>query len=135
MPKAHITADDLFRDDDLAPTPVDNVPGFETTGYISTLAADERDELEELWRHHREDDESVVGFRAFVVAYCICDPDGRRLFSSDKIAEAARRIGVGKKAAGISRLFNVACKANGLLKEDVDELEKKSVQSPPGSGN
>ncbi len=53
--------------------------------YVAELTADERDEMEQGWigyrsQHNGADDDNV-GFRAYTVAYCLCDANRQRLFA------------------------------------------------------
>lgn len=138
MSKRFLTAEELLASDDLQPKKVP-VPEWTTTAaaYIMTLTADQRDAMEEAWQEIREesDSKSSVGFRAFVVAYCLCDDKGVELFERGQVAKAAKTLGSKRKSAVVSRLFNVACKQNGLLKEDIDQLEKNSESEPNAAGN
>ena len=63
--------------------------------YVAELSADERDEMETGWMAYREqhnsDDESNVGFRAYTVAYCLCDANRQRLFAGREAAAANNR--------------------------------------------
>ena len=112
--------------------------GAESFVFVAELSADERDELEELWAEKKKEyeDETQIGFRAWVVAYCLCDDQRKRLFDEDKIADAAAALGR-KAAKPMARIFNTACRINGLLKSDVDTLEKNSVAKtgPQGDGS
>lgn len=123
-------------DDTLSPEPV-KVP--EWSGgevLIAQLNADERDELESLWGEIRDEDErGLVGFRAFVAAYCACDESNRRFFKDvEGIRHAAVTIGR-RNGRAVNRVFNAACRLNGLLKEDVEALEKNSDAAPDADGS
>lgn len=100
--------------------------------YLAALRADERDQLEEWWRKYRRDDDSEIGFRAFVVAYCACTPDNGRFYTSfEAINAAAEHLGhLG--ARFVSRAFMKAAMMNGLL---ADELEKNSLTTQNAAGN
>lgn len=114
------------------PVPVDEwKPG--SLVHVAELTADERDELEEEWSRFREklnEDGSNVGFRSFVVAWCLCDAARTRMFAGRE-ATAAQSIGTNRNGKATARVFNVAARINGLLKEDIDALEKNSA-APPG---
>ena len=110
--------------------------GDEADGWcwLSQLTADERDQLEEEWQEHRQA-ESVVGFRAFVVAWCMADKDNRRAFqNTTERVQAAAALGA-ISSRPVVRLFNVACRMNGLLASDVEELEKNYDPPPVDSGS
>lgn len=115
-----LSAADILKAEDL-PVQCVAVPEWGGDVYVATLRADERDELEESWLKIRNAD-SNEGFRAYCVAFCLCEADGKRLFN-DGVLEAARALGK-RSAKPVSRLFDVACKLNGLTGNDVKELEK-----------
>ncbi len=112
--------------------------GDDSFVFVAELSADERDELEELWAEKKKeyDDETQIGFRAWVVAYCLCDDQRKRLFDESNIANAAAALGR-KAAKPMARIFNAACRINGLLRSDVDTLEKNSAAKtgPQGVGS
>jgi hypothetical protein len=60
-------------------------------------------------------------FRARLVARCIVDEDGKRMFADEDITSLGR-----KSAKALSRLFDEVQKASGMTKEDVAELEGNS---------
>lgn len=86
----------------------------EDTLSIATLSAADRDDYEQ-WAFG--DDRS--NYRAKLVCRALVDAGGQRVFSDDD----APALGT-KSAAVVSRLFDVAVQANGLLKSDVEDLEK-----------
>jgi len=70
------------------------------------------------------DGESVVksrmeNIRASLVARCLVDADGNRLYSDAEIAALGR-----KSAVVLDRLYEVASRLNKLRKSDIEELEK-----------
>lgn len=135
-----MTADEILAADDILggvdslkaiPVPVDEWKPNSLV-HVAELTADERDELEEEWAKFKDrlnEAGSNVGFRAFVVAWCLCDAQRKRLFAGRE-AQAAQTIGQNRNAKATSRVFNIAANINGLLKEDIDSLEKKS-ETPP----
>jgi hypothetical protein len=140
-----VNADEILAADEIVggsnslkavPVPVDEwKPG--SLVHVAELTADERDELEEEWSKFREklnEEGSNVGFRSFVVAWCLCDALRNRLFAG-KEAAAAQSIGANRNGKATARVFNVAARINGLLKEDIDALEKNSGAAPPEAAN
>jgi hypothetical protein len=102
--------------------------------FVAELSADERDQMEELWIAYKralDDEESNVGFRAFTVAFCLCDLHRNRLFAGRE-SDVAGRIG-SRNGKATSRVFNVCSKINGLTKQDIDELEKNSGATKPAN--
>ena len=103
-----------------------------TLAYVAELTANERDELEVGWADYKnskgEDDN--VGFRAWCVAFCLCDHERGLLFDPDEVPAAAARLGK-KNGKATSRLFNTISRINGLTKADIDVLEGNSEATPP----
>ncbi len=115
-----LSIDDILKADDLPPRLV-KVPEWGGEVYVATLRADERDAMESRLVELKET-RGLVGVRAMMVAFCICDANGKRLFAND-LDNAAEKIG--KRAApGVQRLFNVISEMNAVTKEDIEELEK-----------
>lgn len=109
------------------------MPEWNLTVYVTELSADERDELETIWLKHRGEREDNIGFRAFTVAFCLCDADGKRLFADDPV-KAAEALGV-KRGHSITRIFNVATRLNAITRSDQEELEKNSETTPSDAGS
>ena len=63
--------------------------------YVAELNANERDELEVGWADYKQSkgEEDNVGFRAWCVAFCLCDVARGLLFEPDEVPAAAERIG------------------------------------------
>lgn len=91
--------------------------------FVAELSADERDEFETAWVEYKQarGEEDNIGFRAFTVAYCLCNQSRYRSFQGRE-AEAAQAIGQ-RNAKATSRLFNTISRINGLTKADIDQLE------------
>lgn len=124
-------------DDTLSPEPV-KVPEWGGGGevLVAQLNADERDELEAQWGEVRDEEErGLVGFRAFVAAYCACDASNRRFFKETKAVHESALIIGRRNGRAVNRVFNAACRLNGLLKEDVEALEKNSDAAPQDDGS
>lgn len=64
---------------------------------------------------------SVEMVRAKLVAKCLCDDDGNRLFTEQEIPELGE-----KSAAVLDRLFSECMKLNRFSKGDVEDLAKNS---------
>jgi len=64
---------------------------------------------------------SVDMVRAKLVAKCLCDEKGERLFAETDIPQLGE-----KSAAVLDRLFSECMKLNRFSKEDVDDLAKNS---------
>lgn len=64
---------------------------------------------------------SVEMVRAKLVAKCLCDDEGNRLFTEQEIPELGE-----KSAAVLDRLFTECMKLNRFSKGDVEDLAKNS---------
>ncbi len=117
-------ADDILAGDKLRAVAV-AVPEWKPGGqvFVAELSADERDQFETAWVEHKElrGEDDNVGFRAFTVAYCLCDETRFRMFGGRE-ADAAETIGK-RNGKATSRLFNTISRINGLTKADIDQLE------------
>lgn len=118
-------ADDILAIDDLERVKL-HIPEWKRDVWIRTMTADERDQFENERAKARgpNEESNVAGFRASLAALTVCDESGNRIFSSEHVA----RLGA-KSGRALGRIFNVAAKINGMLKEDIEELTKKSEPS------
>lgn len=87
--------------------------------FVDTLSAADRDDYES-WAFG--DDRS--NYRAKLVCRALVDGEGNRVFSD----EDAPAVGH-KSAAVVARIFDAAVRLNGLLRSDVEDLEKNSVRA------
>jgi hypothetical protein len=69
--------------------------------------------------------------RARLVALCLVDAEGRRMFGDDEIAQ----LSDGVPTATLGVLFVAAQKLNGLDGAAVEEAEKNSVAAPTGASS
>jgi hypothetical protein len=116
-----LTAEQLLQPDDL-PVEEVRVPEWGGSVHVRTLRADERDDLEQKWLAIRDaQGGSLTGFRAFLVAFALANPDGTPLFADP--SEVYCTIGQ-KRASAVDRVFEVASRMNGVSKKDEEELEK-----------
>lgn len=87
---------------------------------LRTIQADERDIFESRCFLSSERDEPF-GMRANLVAKCLVDADGARLFSETEI----HLLGA-KSGAALDELFHVCKKLNAMNIGQMEELAKKS---------
>lgn len=95
--------------------------------FVRTMTSGERDAFE-IDVEQRKQDGAKQGdpmlflrdMRARTVVLCACDEEGERIFEPSDAPELTKR-----SAAVVSRLFDVACKLNGITKADADELQGK----------
>jgi hypothetical protein len=125
-----LSAEDILKPSKLKAVRV-AVPEWGGEVYVAQLRADERDQLESDWLEARTG-ESMVGFRAFITAGCLCDAE--RTFLFPEPAKVFKQLGR-KDATGVNRVFTKACELNGFTKEDQEELLKNSEAAPSESGS
>lgn len=68
---------------------------------------------------------TASNIRARLVAFCVCDEKGERVFS-DKDAEALGR----KSGLALDRVYDVAQRLSGIGKKELEEARKKSPPDP-----
>ena len=114
-----------------------------SSAFILAPGPDDRDLAEMQWANTRQGEMGAVGFRKFIVTWCLCDESNKRLIDSgpreDKItpefAEAMRTIGENMPLKTLVRLFDQAHKNLGLATEDIEELVKNSRTTRRGGGS
>jgi hypothetical protein len=95
-----------------------NVPEWGGTVNVRVMSGTERDRFE---AEFVGDKKSVDMVRAKLVAKCLCDEDGTRLFTEQEIPELGE-----KSAAVLDRLFSTCMKLNRFTKDDVEEMAGNS---------
>lgn len=85
---------------------------------LRVMTGTERDRFESEFVNGNK---SVDMVRAKLVAKCLCDENGARLFTETEIPQLGE-----KSAAVLDRLFAECMKLNRFSKEDVDDLAKNS---------
>jgi hypothetical protein len=94
------------------------VPEWGGSVKLRVMTGTERDRFESEFVGGNK---SVEMVRAKLVAKCLCDDDGKRLFTEQEIPELGE-----KSAAVLDRLFAECMKLNRFSKSDVDDLAKNS---------
>jgi len=105
--------------------------GAETNVCVRTLTAIERDRWDvETYGGQKKVD--LIGYKARFCTLAIVGEDNKPLFSPEDAEQLA-----GKSAAVVERVFTVAARLNGLMKANVEEIEKNSAAAPSveSSGN
>ncbi|WP_028472964.1 hypothetical protein [Nocardioides alkalitolerans] len=112
-----LTRDQILTSNDL---PFEDVecPEWGGTVRVSTIAATLRDEYEVALARLRHEKSKSPNIRARLVALCITDENGARLFSDDDVI----KLGL-KSSKALDRVFDVASRLNGLTPEQAKELE------------
>lgn len=109
-----------------------NVPEWAGTVRLRALKACERDRFEADSFQGRGEDAQVnlVNMRARLVAMCLVDDHGKRLFTNDE----AEALG-DKLARPMNRIFTKCQQMNGMTKEDIDFFAKSSSMTTGSSSS
>ncbi len=113
-----LTRDDILKAQDL---PVEEIEVREWGGLVRVrgLTGAERDAFEQsiVERQGKKARMNLRNVRAKLVALCVVDEQGNRLFTDDDVEALGR-----KSAAALDRIFEVAQRLSGLTPADVEEL-------------
>jgi hypothetical protein len=126
---ALLNRDQILDYDDLKTVDVE-VPEWGGSVRLRMLTAKERDAFEASTVETRGNKmkQNLANIRARLVALCIVDEDGKRVFDSGDVS----RLGE-KSAAALQRLFMKCNELNGLSDEDVEELAEGFGSGQNGS--
>lgn len=94
------------------------VPAFDRDVYFRLIDADEMDRHQIRMQRRQGDD---INMRASLLATCICDENGKRLFK-DADAERLRKM----KLVHIEPLIDAIMEANGMTPAAIADAEKNS---------
>ena len=100
------------------------VPEWGGEVLVKVMTGTERDE----WEAAIVESDGKVSrknIRAKLVAQCIVDEQGNRLFTQDDVAALGKKSG-----SSLDRVYSVAARLNKLTGKDVDELAKNSGSAP-----
>ena len=97
------------------------IPEWNMHVRVVEMSADERDQfdLNAVAERNKDTDKTIRRIRARLVCSCVCDEDGKRIFTDADIDE----LGKGSSAAA-DRIYDVASRLNRFSKADVEELAK-----------
>lgn len=95
------------------------VPEWGGTVRVGMLMGAERDAFEQgvVERHGKKTQLNLTNIRARLVALCVVDEEGQRVFGEADVKALGR-----KSALALNRVFEVAQRINGLTEEDMEEL-------------
>ncbi len=123
--KACLTASEFIDlGKDVAPVPVD-LPGGGRV-YVRGLTAEERDAMEWLYAEASTGKGKSPSIRAFIVAACCCDAEGKPIFDNKLYARSLANM----PAKLLEPVFDAARKASGMTEDEVGEIEKNSESAP-----
>jgi hypothetical protein len=123
-PKKGLTAAAILAADDLPTIWIQTSEWGKNSGvWVRGMSGSERDQFEMrvsgLDGGGNQVKMNYVNLRASLVASCVVDDDGKRLFSGDQVEALGRKSG-----AVLDRLFDAARKASGIGEDDVKALSK-----------
>lgn len=115
---ALLTREQILGVEDLGHEDV-NVPEWGGVVRVGMLTGAERDAFEQaiVVRQGKKTHMNLDNIRARLVALCVVDGDGQRVFSETDVKALGR-----KSAVALNRVFEVAQRLNGLTDEDMEEL-------------
>lgn len=119
--------DEILGADDLRTKDIP-VPEWGGEVRIKALTGEERDRFEASLTQTRgnKTKQNMENFRARLIALCIVNEDGERLFVTADIKALGR-----KSVAALQRVFNACNELNGLSEEDIDDLTEGFGEEAP----
>ncbi len=120
-----LTKDQILQADDM-PTEIVPVPEWDGEVKVRTVTAQEKDAWEESLQKGkgRNIKLDLANVRAKLVALCVVDDDGNRVFSDGDVLALGR-----KGAKAISRIYAAASELNGISDEDLETIVKNSEKT------
>ena len=104
-----------------------DVPEWNRKVWIRTLSGSERDAVENLIYQGNKKG-GLKNVRAEFAVRCLCDQDGKRIFTDGDAAQLGTKNG-----GALDRIFEAARRLNKLDQKDVEDLEKNSGSDPSGN--
>lgn len=126
-----LSRDDILKADDTGSEEV-NVPEWGGTVLVRGMTGKERDQFEMSVLERGHGGRMVpnpANMRAKVIARCVVDGDGNRLFSEQDIQALGD-----KNAGALDRVFTVASRLSGLGQDEEDEA-KRDFSLANGAGS
>lgn len=108
------------------PVPVPEL-GDGMVAWIAELSAYEKEQRLELpWLKHKESSgqDDQQGFRAFVVAACLCQSEQRDFVAATPAQVKQVADLLGKQGVAVARMYEKADQINAVGTEQVEEIEK-----------
>ncbi|MEU3052280.1 hypothetical protein [Streptomyces griseus] len=121
-----LTRDEILAADDLKVV-VESVPEWGGDVRLKMLTAAERDRFEASTVEMRggKQKQNLANLRARLVALCIVDENGKRIFESGDVT----RLGQ-KSASALQRLFDKCNDMNALSEDDIEDLTEGFDETP-----
>lgn len=126
---ALLTRDEILSADDRKTEEVE-VPEWGGSVLVRTLSGKERDAYESgtITVKSGKQVENFENLRARLVALCLVDEKGVRLFSAKDVTSLGN-----KSAAALQRVYNKCQELNAVTDKDVEELTENFDESPDES--
>lgn len=107
-----------------------HVPEWGGSVYVQAMTGRQRDMFEESLqvRRGKKIETSIVQFRAKLVALCVVDENGQRIFSEADVQALGD-----KSAAALTRIAEVASRLSSITEADAEEMIKNSESGPTAS--
>ena len=105
-----LSVDDLLRQEI-------EVPEWGGSVYVRVMSGSERDAFEARFVGGANA-AALADIRATLAALAVCDANGKRLFTDAEV-----KVLGAKSAKALDRIFEVACRLNGIRQEDIEQLE------------
>ena len=102
------------------PTRKHHIPEWDKEITIRGLSAGQRDQYELMLKDMRDEGE-LAGTRALLVAMCVVDDEGNRIFKDSDADELN-----GLPAMIKDPIVDMAARLSGLLRADLEQIEKNS---------
>lgn len=122
-----LTAKAILEADDIKIEKV-STPEWGGHVHVRTMSNEQRDAFEEACREAKAAAGLVVGFRARLARWTICDDKGELLFVDTDIVRLRT-----KNATAMDRTTDVAIRLNPMGDKDVEELAGKSKRARKGA--
>jgi hypothetical protein len=116
-----LSKEDILKAEDLTTEEVD-VPEWGGSVLVRGMTGRERDALEVSMRDERTGQrrpDALANIRSKIVARCVVDDEGVRLFADADIAALGE-----KSAAATDRLFDVASRLSGMSDDDQEKMTR-----------
>ena len=98
---------------------IESVEAFGVTVYVRSISAWQKDRIT---THYIK--KGLEGFRGFICAMCICDEAGKPLYTEKQGPELGKH-----PATELEKIFDAACKLNGLGDFDNEAVEDEKKDS------
>jgi len=121
-----LTKDVILSVQDIAREQVE-VPEWGGHVFVRGMTGEERDSFEAslVERRGKTRELNFKNMRAGLVARCVVDENGTRLFTDGDIAKLGQ-----KSASALDRLYEVASRLSGIGEKDVEELVEEFQGEP-----